>query len=79
MPTPSLARAHSLAEGNRNDAFKTTAISAMGRVWLVSFSVLAVGLAGEREDGLAAALLAALLFTTYLAVMALTHRGEESA
>jgi hypothetical protein len=68
--------ARSLAAGDRRDAFKTTAVSAMGRVWLVSISVLVVGLAADREDGLAAALLAAALFTVHFASLALAHREE---
>src|SRR5687767_3843502 len=34
--------ARSLAAGDRHDAFKTTAVSTMGRVWLVSVAVLLV-------------------------------------
>lgn len=56
-----------LAAGDRRSAFRTTAISTFGRVWLVTVAVLLVGLLGEREEGLAAALLCAALFTTYLA------------
>jgi hypothetical protein len=71
--------ARSLAAGDRRDAFKTTAISGMARVWLISFSVLAVGLAAEHEDGLAAAILAAILFTVNFAAVALSSRGEGRA
>jgi hypothetical protein len=66
--------ARSLAAGDRRDAFRTTAISTMGRVWLVSAAVLLVGLAADREDGLAAALLATALFTTYLIAAGLSGR-----
>src|SRR3712207_2084808 len=55
--------ARSLAAGDRRDAFKTTAISGLGRVWLVSVAALLVGLIAEREDGLAAALLLTVLFS----------------
>ena len=68
--------AASLAAGNRRDAFRTTALSTFGRVWLVSFAVLAVGLAADREDGLAAAILVCVLFTVQFAAAALSHRGE---
>lgn len=68
----------SLAAGNRSDAFKTTAISTFGRVWLVSASVLVVGLLGAREDGLAAAILIASLFTAQFASKAIRHRGGDS-
>jgi len=66
--------ARSLAAGDRRDAFKTTAVSTMGRVWLVSVAVLLVGLLAEREDGLAAALLVTALFTTYLISAGLAGR-----
>jgi hypothetical protein len=41
--------------------------SMIGRGWLVAGTILAVGLAGTREDGLAAALLCISLFTIYFA------------
>ncbi len=41
--------------------------SMIGRGWLVAGSIFAVGLAGQREDGLAAALLCISLFTIYFA------------
>ena len=69
--------ARSLAAGDRRDAFKTTAVSTMGRVWLVSVAVLLVGLLADRDDGLAAALLVMALFTTHLIAAGLTggHGG----
>jgi len=39
--------------------------SMIGRGWLVAGSIFAVGLAGAREDGLAAAILSIALFTVY--------------
>ena len=39
----------------------------MGRAWLLGIAILVVGLAGDREDGLMAALLALVAFTIYLA------------
>jgi hypothetical protein len=39
----------------------------MGRAWLVGLTILAVGLAGARADGLMAALLALVAFTIYFA------------
>ncbi len=39
--------------------------SMIGRGWLVAGSIFAVGLAGAREDGLAAAVLSIALFTIY--------------
>lgn len=67
--------AASLAAGDRRDAFRTTAVSTLGRVWLVSFAVLMVGLLADREAGLAAAILVAALFTVLLGVQWLRHRG----
>ena len=71
--------ARSLAAGDRRDAFKTTAISGLGRVWMVSVAALLVGLIAEREDGLAAALLLTALFTVQLALSAVTKRDGDAA
>jgi hypothetical protein len=71
--------ARSLASGDRRDAFKTTAVSTMGRVWLVSVAVLLVGLLAEREDGLAAALLVTALFTTHLVSAGLAGRDKAAS
>ena len=69
--------ARSLAAGDRRDAFRTTALSGLGRVWLITVAALLVGLLAEREDGLAAALLLTALFTVQLATSAVAHRGGE--
>jgi hypothetical protein len=45
----------------------------LGRAWLVGGAILAVGLAGEREDGLMAAVLVAVAFTVYFATSLLIH------
>lgn len=66
----------SLAAGDRRDAFKTTAISGLGRVWLISVCALLVGLVADREDGLAAALLLVALFTVQLVTLAIADRRE---
>ena len=60
----------SLARGNRNSALGTLAAATLGRVWLVALAILLVGLS-EREAGLAAAVLAAVLVTVHLAGMAI--------
>jgi hypothetical protein len=39
----------------------------MGRAWLVALTILAVGLAGEREDGRMAGFLMLVAFTVYFA------------
>lgn len=71
--------AQSLAAGNRRDAFKTTAISGLGRVWLITVAALLVGLFADRADGLAAALLLTALFTVQLAMSAFAGRGRKTS
>ena len=56
------------ASGDMRTMAGLTLISSMGRAWLVGLTILAVGLAGEREDGLTAALLVLAAFTLYLVV-----------
>ena len=40
----------------------------LGRAWALGLTILAVGLAGEREDGLTAAITVFVAFSVYLAV-----------
>jgi hypothetical protein len=61
-----------LSRGNRQRAMAVMAASTLGRVWLMAAAVLAVGL-GEREAGLAAAVLLAILFTISFAAQGLAH------
>ena len=49
------------------------AASTLGRVWLVALAVLLVGLLGEREAGLAAAVLVLVLVTVSIAASGLTQ------
>jgi hypothetical protein len=65
------ASASALARGERNRALGIVGISTLGRVWLVTLAILLVGLLGEREDGLAAAVLALALVTVHLGCTAL--------
>lgn len=65
-----------LAAGRRQRAMATIATSALGRVWLMALAVLLVGLA-EREAGLAAALLVAVLFTVSFAAQGIAHLFDE--
>mgnify|MGYP003345554867 CR=1 FL=1 len=51
----------------------------VGRAWLVGLSILAVGILGEREDGLAAAVLVFVAFTTYFATSLLARTFERNA
>jgi hypothetical protein len=70
----------SLARGSRNSALGTLAAATLGRVWLVALAILLVGLS-DRESGLAAAVLAAVLVTVHLAGMAIGRliSSEEGA
>jgi hypothetical protein len=61
--------AASLASGNRRRALGVRAATMLARVWLVAMAILLVGLLGEREDGLAAAVLTAVLVTVYFATL----------
>lgn len=54
-----------LEAGNRRGAMGWVGATTLGRVWLVTTTVLLVGLLATREDGLAAALLAVVLFTLH--------------
>jgi hypothetical protein len=50
----------------------------MGRAWILGITILVVGLAGDREDGLMAALLALVAFTVYLATSLALPRTERN-
>jgi hypothetical protein len=45
----------------------------LARAWIVGGAILAVGLAGEREDGLTAAVLVFVAFTVYFALSVILH------
>ena len=51
---------------------------ALGRAWIVGGAILAVGLAGEREDGLTAAVLVSVAFTVYFAAVADPRTSPEA-
>ncbi len=61
-----------LRAGNRQKAMGIIAATTLGRVWLMATAVLLVGLA-ERQSGLAAAVLVAVLFTISFAAQGLSH------
>ena len=65
-----------LADGERRRAMATIGVTTLGRVWLMATTVLLTGLLGEREDGLAAAVLLLLLFTVSFAAQGLAHLFE---
>ena len=48
----------------------------IARTWLVGLTILAVGLAGDREDGLTAAILVLAAFTVYLVTSLLSRSLE---
>jgi hypothetical protein len=48
----------------------------LARAWLVGLTILAVGLAGEREDGLMAAVLLLAAFTLYFVTSLLLRPHE---
>ena len=50
----------------------------MGRAWILGIAILVVGLAGDREDGLMAALLALVAFTVYLATTLVLRPTERN-
>ena len=64
------------ASGDARTLAGLTLFSSLGRAWLVGLTILVVGLTGEREDGLTAALLVLVAFTIYL-VCALALRPLE--
>lgn len=49
------------------------------RSWLVALTILAAGLAAEREDGLMAAVTVAAAFTVYFAMSLILGSSRESA
>jgi hypothetical protein len=65
------ASAAALAAGDRRRALGIVGAATLGRVWLVALAILLVGLLGEREDGLAAAVLALVLVTVHLGSLAI--------
>ena len=50
----------------------------MGRAWLMGIVILVVGLTGEKEDGLMAALVALVAFSVYLATQLVTRPMERN-
>jgi hypothetical protein len=52
--------------------------SSLGRAWLVGLTILAVGLAGAREDGVMAAVLVLVADTVYLVTSLALHSLERN-
>ena len=61
-----------LAAGNRQKAMGMIAATTLGRVWLMAAVALLAGIA-DRESGLAAAVLLAVLFTISFAAQGIAH------
>jgi hypothetical protein len=61
--------AAALRRGERRQAMGAIAAATLGRVWLVTLTILLVGLLGEREDGLAAAVLSLVLVTVHFGAL----------
>ena len=68
--------AQALERGERNRAMGAIGFATLGRLWLVTGTILIVGLVGDREAGLAAAVLSVVLVTAHLAGLALTKLLE---
>ena len=56
-----------------------SAATSLGRVYMVTTAVLLVGLLGDREDGLAAAVLAVILFTVHFLCRFIANKMEAAA
>lgn len=67
------------ASGDVRTAMGLTAASLMARAWFCALAILAVGLAGEREDGLTAAVTVLAAFTAYFAMSLILRPLERSA
>ena len=68
-----------LGEGNRRQAMGWVSATSLGRVYMVTTAVLLVGLLGDREDGLAAAVLAVVLFTVHFLCRFVANKLEDGA
>ncbi len=62
-----------LARGDRRIAMAAIGAATLARVWLVTMTILLVGLLGDREDGLAAAVLCFVLVTVHFIAMGFTR------
>ena len=61
------AVARAVAAGDRRAAMGWIGATTLARVWIVTLGVLLVGLLSSRDAGLAAAILALILFTVHMA------------
>ena len=64
------------SRGNVREAVGLNLAALIARTWLVGLTILAVGLAGDREDGLMAAVLLLAAFTLYFVTSLLLRPSE---
>jgi hypothetical protein len=57
-------------------AIGVTLFSSLGRVWLLALTILAVGLLGEKKDGLTAAIVVLVAFTVYFGLSLVTRPAQ---
>jgi hypothetical protein len=70
------AVARAVADGDRRRAMGWVGATGLVRVWIVTLGVLLGGLLDSREAGLAAAVLALILFTVHMAGRLLSRMVE---
>jgi len=70
------AAARAVAEGNRRAAMGWIGATTLARVWIIALAVLLVGLLSSKDAGLAAAVLAAILFTVHFGARLLVRLLE---
>ena len=68
-----------LAAGQRQRAMGIVAATGLARVWLMAAVVLVVGVAVERQAGLAAAVVVVVLFTISMGAQGFAHLFGEGA
>ena len=69
------------AAGQRTDPKRAVGLkfaSMVGRTWIVAIAILAVGLAGEREDGFTAAVVCLAAYTVHLATALILRSLERN-
>jgi hypothetical protein len=67
------AAARALERGERRAAMGWIGATTLARVWIVALAVLLVGLLSSKDAGLAAAVLAAILFTVHFGARLLSR------
>jgi hypothetical protein len=73
-----LVARHAVAQRDVRRAVGMNLGALIARSWLVGLTILAVGLAGEREDGLTAAILLLAAFTLYFVTSLLLRPLERN-